>query len=193
MFKSVILFLFVFIAIQSSGQKYHIYINPQSRVVVRGSTNVNNFLFKYTESISINQAIQAKRENGNLILANCILNLKVRAFDSGNSMMNKDFRNMMKEDENPFIRVGLTSLRPDWNEDGSWTKGKVEIEVEMNGITKKYVVQCTLENPESLLIFGRQKMLLTDFELLPPTRMMGMVKVSELVELDLALRFATDK
>jgi hypothetical protein len=175
------------------AQEYRIYFNPSSRVVVHGSTNVNKFVFKYTEVISIDKPVRVNRMDGVLKLSDCVLDLKVGAFDSGNGLMNKDFRKMMKEEENPFITVELTSLKPLWKEDGSWKDGKVEIEVEINGITKKYTVLCKVENPGSLLIYGHQQILLTDFELVPPVRMMGMIKVSELVELDMALRFATDR
>jgi hypothetical protein len=47
---------------------------------------------------------------------------------------------------------------------------------------------CTLENPGSLLIYGRERLSLTEFNLTPPTRMMGLVRVSEWVDIDLALR-----
>lgn len=193
MIKYLFTIVFAWLALQAKSQEYHIFINPDSKVVVYGSTNVNRFTFKYTETISIDRAVHVKKVNGNLKLSDCILDLKVHAFDSGNGLMNKDFRSMMKEEENPFITVSLTSLSPEWNEDGSWTNGTVDIEVEMNNIRKKYTVKCKIENPGSLLIYGRQKMFLNDFGLVPPSRMMGMVKVSELVELDLSLRFATDR
>lgn len=188
---TVLIVLLAFL--QVAGQDYYIFINPNSRVLVYGSTNVNTFTFKYTESISINKPVHVNKVNGILRLSDCNIDLKVRAFDSGNGLMNKDFRTMMNEEENPFITVELLSITPDWKEDGGWKNGKVDIEVEINERKNRYTVKCTVENPGSLLIHGQQKMMLTDFDLVPPTRMMGMVKVSEVVELNLALRFATDR
>jgi hypothetical protein len=107
--------------------------------------------------------------------------------------MNKDFRKMLLEEENPFIQVELTSLMPSWLPENVWLEGKAEIAVNINQIIRKYTVKCKVENPGSLLIYGRQKVLLTDFGLTPPVRMMGMVKVNEWVDLDFALRFATDR
>lgn len=100
---------------------------------------------------------------------------------------------MLQEEDNPFIQVELAALLPQWLPNASWREGKAEINVTINQITKKYVVQCKVENPESLLIYGKQKILLTDYGLTPPVRMMGMVKVSEWVDLDFSLRFATDR
>jgi hypothetical protein len=176
-----------------SAQDYRIYINPDSKVIVYGSTNVNRFTFRYTEVISINKAVHVNKAGGVLQLSDCMIDLKVHAFDSGNGLMNKDFRTMMNEKDNPFISVELLSISPEWQQEGGWQTGKVEIEVEINSIKKRYFMECKVENPGSLLIHGRQRMMLTDFELVPPTRMMGMVKVSEVVELNLALRFATDR
>lgn len=190
---SLLILALLVTVLRAAGQEYHIYINPDSKVVVYGSTNVNRFTFKFTEIISIEKPVHVSKVNGILKLSDCNIDLKVKAFDSGNGLMNKDFRTMMREEENPFITVELLSITPNWNADGSWIEGKVDIEVEINEIKKKYTVKCKIENPGSLLIYGQQRMLLTDFDLVPPTRMMGMVKVSEVVELNLALRFATDR
>jgi len=192
-YSFTILLLILTVSHAFSQEEYHIYFNPDSKVVVYGSTNVNHFTFRYTEIISVNKPVHVSRVDGILKLADCNINLKVRAFDSGNGLMNRDFRTMMKEPENPFIRVELLSISPVWKENGGWENGKAEIEVEINGIRKKYTVQCKLENPESLFIHGQQRILLTDFDLVPPRRMMGMVKVSEVVELNMALRFSTDR
>lgn len=175
------------------AQEYQIFIHPSSDVTVYGSTNVNNFKFQYTENITLDKPVSVKRIDGVLRLSGGIIDLKVRAFDSGNSIMNKDFRKMLQEEDNPFIQVELAALLPQWLPNASWREGKAEINVTINQITKKYVVQCKVENPESLLIYGKQKILLTDYGLTPPVRMMGMVKVSEWVDLDFSLRFATDR
>ncbi len=190
---TVIFIILLASAITASGQEYRIFIHPSSNVTVYGSTNVNSFKFAYMEEISIDRPVRVNRQEGTLKLSGGMINLKVRAFDSGNGIMNKDFRKMLLEEENPFIQVELKALRPAWQPDGSWQKGKAEITVNINAIVKTYTVSCNVENPGSLLIFGKQKILLTDFGLTPPVRMMGMVKVSEWVDLDFALRFATDR
>lgn len=188
-----VFFLLFALTLTVRGQEYRIFIHPSSKVAVFGSTNVNNFKFEYLEEISIDKPVQVKQNSGILRLSGGMINLKVQAFDSGNGLMNKDFRKMLLEDENPFIQVELTALMPDWKPNNVWREGKVEIMVNINQIIKKYIVNCKVENPGSLLIFGRQKILLSDFELTPPVRMMGMVKVNDWVDLDFALRFATDR
>ena len=180
-------------AVTAIGQEYRIFIHPSSKVTVFGSTNVNSFKFEYMEEISIDRPVRVNRQDGALKLSGGMINLKVRAFDSGNGIMNKDFRKMLLEEENPFIQVELKELRPAWQSGGFWQEGKAEITVNINAVVKTYTVSCKVENPGSLLIFGKQKILLTDFGLIPPVRMMGMVKVSEWVDLDFALRFATDR
>lgn len=175
------------------AQEYQIFIHPSSDVTVYGSTNVNNFKFQYTENITLDKPVRVKRNEGTLRLSGGIIDLKVRAFDSGNGIMNKDFRKMLQEEDNPFIQVELAALLPQWLPNAAWREGKAEINVTINQVTKKYVVRCKVENPESLLIFGKQKISLTDYGLTPPVRMMGMVKVSEWVDLDFSLRFATDR
>jgi hypothetical protein len=190
---SFVLILFVLSTCEAWAQEYRIFIDPKSQVSVFGSTNVNRFTFKYTEAITIDKAVRVKVNEGTLKLHGGLIDLKVRAFDSGNGMMNSDFRKMMKEEINPFIQVELISLIPNWMPDGNWVEGKVEIIVEMNSISKKYTINCKIDNPGSLLIYGREKIRLTDFDLVPPVRMMGMVKVNEYVDFDLSLRFTTDR
>lgn len=178
---------------QAVAQSYRIFIHPSSLVTVFGSTNVNQFRFKYTEQLEIKKPVDVLRSNRELRLKGGDIPLKIKAFDSGNSIMNSDFRKMMKEEENPYIQVELAALIPEWDEHGSWTKGKAEVMVEMNQVLKKFVFDCLIEDPGSLLIQGKQKILLQDFGLEPPTRLMGMIKVNEWVDLDFKLRFATDR
>lgn len=188
-----VFFLLFTLTLIARGQEYRIFIHPSSKVAVFGSTNVNNFKFEYLEEISIDKPVQVKQNSGTLRLSGGIINLKVQAFDSGNGLINKDFRKMLLEDENPFIQVELIALMPNWQPNDVWREGKAEIMVNINQIIKKYTVSCKVENPGSLLIFGRQKILLSDFGLTPPVRMMGMVKVNDWVDLDFSLRFATDR
>ncbi len=174
-------------------QDYRIYIHPSSRVTVWGSTNVNSFKFQYTENISIDKPVRVQNKAGSLKLSGGVIDFKVRAFDSGNSIMNKDFRKMLQEEDNPFITVELSSISPNWLPNEAWREGKAEIQVTINKIVKTFTVSCTVENPESLLIYGTQRVSLLEYNLIPPVRMMGMVKVNEWVEFDFALRFATDR
>jgi len=188
-----VFFLLLILVSGVKGQEYRIFIHPSSKVAVYGSTNVNTFKFEYTEEISIDKPVRVRHNSGTLRLSGGMINLKVKAFDSGNGIMNKDFRKMLLEEDNPFIQVELTALMPAWQPNDVWREGKAEIMVNINQIIKKYIVNCTVENPGSLLIFGRQKILLSDFGLTPPVRMMGMVKVNDWVDLDFSLRFATDR
>lgn len=190
---TILVILCVLSPCKALAQEFRIFIDPKSEVTVYGSTNVNRFTFKYTESITIDKAVRVKMSDGVLKLHGGFIDLKVRSFDSGNGIMNSDFRKMMKDEINPFIQVELVSVIPNWLADGNWEEGKVEIVVEMNRISKKYTINCKIDSPGSLLIFGREKIKLTDFELEPPVRMMGMVKVNEYVDFDLSLRFTTDR
>ena len=189
----VILFLVLATTLNVEGQEYYIFIHPSSKVSVHGSTNVNNFTFKYTEEISIDKPVRVRNNEGALRITGGVIDLKVNAFDSGNGIMNKDFRKMLLAEENPFIQVELAMLRPNWLPNDVWLEGKAEIIVTINQIDKRFTVDCKVENPGSLLIYGTQTILLTDFGLTPPSRMMGMVKVNDYVNLDFALRFATDR
>ena len=197
MFRLAIVFAyvaaFVLLGYEVGAQEYRIFIHPTSKVTVFGSTNVNTFKFEYTEEISIDRPVRVTMKDGVLRLSGGMINLKVRAFDSGNGIMNKDFRKMLLEEENPFIQVELQALMPTWQPNEGWQEGKAEITININQVVKRYTVNCKVENPGSLLIYGKQRVLLTDFGLVPPVRMMGMVKVSEYVDLDFALRFATDR
>jgi hypothetical protein len=183
----------VFIAACAHAQEYRIYIDPSSAILVHGSTNANKFTFKYTEAISLNNAVHVVRKDRKLILSGGVIKLKVKSFDSGNNLMNSDFRKMLKEPENPFIQVELATIIPAWKPEEVWLEGDVEIVITLNNISKKFQVKGKVENPGSILIYGKQKLLLTDFKLQAPTRMMGLVKVRDVVEFDFALRFDTDR
>ena len=175
------------------AQEYRIYIDSSSSILVHGSTNANKFTFKYTEEISLNNAVRVVRKDRKLILSGGVIKLKVKSFDSGNNLMNSDFRKMLKEPQNPFIQVELATIIPVWKTGEVWFDGDVEIVITLNNISRKFQVKGKVENPGSILIYGKQSLSLTDFKLEAPTRMMGMVKVRDVVEFDFALRFDTDR
>jgi len=181
------------ISVATEAQDYRIFIDPSSRILVNGSTNVNQFTFKYTEKISIEKPVHVIRDNHKLKISGGLLDLKVKAFDSGNGLMNGDFRKMMNEPDNPFLQVELVTIIPFWRTEEQWIDGDVEIHIIINDISKLLTVKCKIENPESILIYGKQSLRLTEFGLVAPTRMMGMVKVRDVVDFDFALRFSTDR
>jgi len=187
------LFILLLPGFSAAAQDYRIFIDPSSNIKVNGSTNANKFSFQYTDPITLNNAVHVVRDHGKLVLSNGVIKLKVKAFDSGNGMMNSDFRKMLKEPENPTIEVELATIMPAWRDDELWFQGDVEIHVTMNKVQKKFLVMCQVENPGSILIFGKKSLLLSDFGLIAPTRMLGMVKVNDAVDFDFALRFDTDK
>lgn len=183
----------MFLAFPASAQDYRIYIDESSTILVNGSTNANKFTFKYTEEISLNNAVHVVRKDRKLNLSGGVIKLKVKSFDSGNHLMNGDFRKMLKEPENPFIQVELATIIPVWKPGDVWFDGDVEIVITLNNISKKFQVKGKVENPGSILIYGKQTLLLTDFKLEAPTRVMGLVRVRDVVEFDFALRFDTDR
>jgi hypothetical protein len=96
---------------------------------------------------------------------------------------------MMNESVNPTLHVALRAFYPRWKEDSTWSDGEVELSVTINGRTR--LVRAPGQRMGSgLFISGSPVLSLQEFDLTAPSRMMGMVRVNDSVEVVLILHLA---
>ena len=152
-------------------------------IKIDGSTNVNRFHF-----------IQTLDQNPNVIKrkdpARETLNLKIPAHDfkPSNPMMYKDFLDFIKAQEFPYIDITIffENFRLPA---GNASTVVPRIRVGLAGQTQTYKIPGYVEEclDKELHIKGRVNIDLKDFGLEPPTKFLGMVKVSNEVFINFAL------
>ncbi len=163
-----------------------------SSLTVNGSTNVNSYrcdIFNYNlpDTISLIYGIQ----KGLTVIMNGKLNLEIAAFDCHNKMMTSDLRKTLKSKQFPILSVKFISINsfPDFKNP---KKIIGVVEIGLAGITKRFEINYLFSGDEKMLLHlkGNQEIHFSDFKLVPPSKLGGVIKAKDelLVEFMLHLK-----
>lgn len=191
--KSCIFLVFIFIPFIGFNQKAMNIeslwtVAGTSKVMVEGSSNVNEF-----QCVTLNYegADELKKffreENGDRILTGAV-EMKVRSFDCENRMMTRDLRETLKEQVYPNITIELQSLRiPESASKQQRVTGRAKVTIA--GTSQELDMNWTLvrENVSTMRLLGTHDFSFTQFNIDPPTKMMGMIRVKDEIKVDFDL------
>ena len=164
--NSMFSFIFLFFAATLFSQK--------NEVEISGWTNVNNFKCVNTNFTSSLPVSLKGKDLPNIVL-------KVNDFDCRNRMMAADFRKTLKAENFPSLTVEFLSFTPT-----KFNKISALVEVTMMNYSRKYTVEFSQVNRSFI---GNKRVRFSDFNIVPPKRLGGMVYVKN--ELDLMFSLAT--
>lgn len=192
--KTLFLFIASFFLISATcrNEQGRWVIESSSRLIIYGSTNINNFkcsLDYYNSNDTLEYNIS--EESCNLFFSRNQMLVPVRDFGCGNEMITKDFLGALQAEQYPYIRIYFLSLLSDQPLPGSGAvKGKVAIT--LAGVTKQYTLAYSIQrsSAEIIQLKGTQAVCFSDFNLKTPQKMMGLIQVQEdlRVEFHLSLR-----
>ena len=160
-------------------------IISNSTLNIYGTTNVNTFnCILNFENVNSVILTNYTKNNNRLLFENTILKLENSCFDCGNSMMNKDFLKMLDTDNHPFISFALKEIvvNPKRNSEVYCLAS-----IKLAGKTRLYSIPLTLENFQSIKAVGCLSLKLTDFGLKPPKKALGLVVVSNEIDINFDL------
>ncbi len=168
-------------------------VSGTSRVVVEGQSNVNEFKC-VTIRYEGNDVLSQRNDNasGKRILEGSI-NMKVKSFDCENRVMTRDLRETLQKDAYPEITVDVVSITlPD--NDGKSHKVDGQAEITLAGETRlmDFTWEVSYPNSQKIRLSGNRELKFSQFNIDPPTKMMGMIRVRDelLVDFDLVLELA---
>ena len=159
-------------------------------VKVNGSTNVNKF------SCSINGYPNADTLLLNNITALPVamygrLSLSVNSFDCQSAMMTSDLRKTLKAKEFPMLRISFVSLDkyPALQPNPEYIKGIVNIE--LAGVAKRVEVnyKVSADKQQTIHLVGTQSIHFSDFNLIPPRKLGGMIKANDQLDVEFSINF----
>lgn len=183
------LLLFLFVSQLLSAQSIiSVDLQKNSSLTISGSTNLLSFkLFQNGEKLSRrNLSISTTRSQNKVILSQNQLSLSVKNFSSDNRIALNDFLKLIKSDTYPTLQVQLNYLdiQPN-NGKNQLTVGNAIVNITITGITKQYTIPISANHDGELYtVEGEKKMSIRDFGLIPPVKMMGLVKVSEWITIN---------
>jgi hypothetical protein len=163
-------------------------IQKNSSLTIKGSTNIVPFkIYQNGDKLSRSKFSVITTQNQNKIfISQNQLSVIVKNFDSHNAMALKDFLKLLKSDTYPTLQVQLNylDLHP-ISEKGKSYNGQALVNITITGVTKQYSIPITfVSNGNVYTVNGHRKLSIRDFGLTPESKMMGMIKVSEWIDID---------
>lgn len=158
-------------------------LQKNSSLTINGSTNLLSFkLFQNGEKLSRrNLTISTSRNQNKVLLSQNQLSLTVKNFSSDNRIALNEFLKLLKSDTYPTLQVQLNSLdvQPVAGKAYS-TNGNASVNITITDVTKQFSIPIsTIQNGDLYTVDGEKKMSIREFGLIPPVKMMGLVRVSE--------------
>jgi hypothetical protein len=147
---------------------------------VGGSTTVNKFncvIANYSKPDTLNFY---RGNPGEPLKVMGNVNLDVQKFDCHNPVMTSDLRKTLKVKEFPNLVIKFLSLSkyPDDNSSTELVNGMVTIE--LAGVTQRFNVAYKLikNGNHSLIMVGTRQVNFSDFNIVPPRKLGGMIKTN---------------
>ncbi|HHT29167.1 MULTISPECIES: YceI family protein [Petrimonas] len=173
---------------QTSSAVVEVEVDRSSILSINGSSNVVDFTLSQGSENFIQKKliVTASQHNRKLYLSENRLTVPVKKFTSSNKMALRDFNKLLQSDKFPTMDIRLNHV--DLPEAGS-TTGLAVVDVTITGITKKYQFPIKTERSGKGYIFDVEKSInIRDFGLEPPVQMMGMLKVNEMININLRVK-----
>lgn len=163
-------------------------IQKNSSLTIKGSTNIVPFkIYQNGDKLSRSKMTVLTTQNQNKIfISQNQLSVIVKNFASNNTMALKDFLKLLKSDQHPTLQVQLNylDLQP-LSEKGKTYNGQALVNITITGVSKQYSIPITfVSNGNVYTVNGSRKLSIRDFGLTPESKMMGMIKVSEWIDID---------
>lgn len=167
----------------------HLIVKSTSSVTIKGKTSVNKFecnIEKYTGTDTL--LLTAERGKGATFIRG-LVKLNAAEFDCGMNLMTKDFAEIIQSDKYQYIKINFKSLERIPKFETTEEKFMTKLVVTLGNVAVPCEVRCGIVKDEKGLIHFRGKHTFTfsDFNLEPPTKMMGLIKVDEEITVDFHL------
>ena len=191
----IILILILLGDITYSQVNTNLTIKSESSLVINGSTNISKFKLTLDGRDFPGPEFRfiTNLENERITLSRNKISLEVKKFHSGNILALNGFLDLINADQYPLLEIELKEIilnKPEANtsmsdiKEYSVKEGKAAVKITLTGETRSYEIPFKAERKKSEISGnGSLKLTIKDFGLVPPVAMMGLVKISEWIEI----------
>jgi hypothetical protein len=164
-------------------------IEHNSSLRINGSSNINSFTCDVKEYLREDTlwCMQNDKNGKYVFTSNSMLRLDIRKFDCHHKYITADFRKMVKADVYPTLMIRFLSLDPIRH--GSTVKGQVLVELAGKKKIMDVVSQCEQLASGQMHLTGTRSMRFPDFELEPPKKIGGLIRIREDIDVQFNLYF----
>lgn len=179
--------LLSFSATVPSAEETAVRIKDSSSLNIIGQTNVHTFTCKYditelTDPVTIDYT---SHEKGAIVFETAVLRLLNKNFDCGGRGINNDFNKLLQTPKYPEVILDLEKIVPHPHIANNYIAG---LSLTIAGKTRNYDLFLKVVPENDLEIKGVMEINLHDFNLEPPQKALGMIKVQD----NLVIEFLLD-
>ena len=181
---SVISLSFILLAGTPSREKISWIVQKTSTLSIEGCTNINRFscsVNEYTEPDTITCLNTLSPNNPQGIPLRGVLRIYIDDFDCHNRVMTAEFKRTLKYKQYPQLKVCFVNLEkmPFSGKSTGIIKGNVD--VELAGVSRRFEIDYTScrTDASQLQLIGTHTFRFTDFQMRPPRKMGGIIRVND--------------
>lgn len=184
---SIFLVLLVIPASLKGQMKNRVIVLESAELIISGKTNINEFSCQLIRS-NIDQALahEANLEDGAELFKGMELRFNVSDFECDKSLMTSDFKNLLKEDEYPYITMYINEVTTDYhpNQHGA-REINANVTLHIAGHSEQeYIQNAHVEQTDQWVeLTGSHCILMTTFKIEPPTKFFGAVRSEDSIEI----------
>lgn len=172
-------FLFpFFIVVFFYTYTFEVNFEKESKIAIKGTSNVNSFACRYQDEIKLQQRTidveKSTKEKYNIKKAK--LHLFANNFDCGGKRINKDFKALLQTETFPYVDIYVHGI--------SFFEKEYIADVEVSIAGKNNTYKLSVENPEKNHFTGDLIIDITDFGLESPKKLMGLIEVNNLIDIN---------
>lgn len=172
-------------------QGLELQILDNSKLYIEGKSNVNKFACHCTEEFPTSKIqFNSTPSNGTAHFNKTEMQITTSKLDCGKKAINKDLIKTLKAEEHPKITLELCSLKfLEAAHENDWQQVKAETFLTIAGTTRSMnmLVRAKQLGNFKYKIKSSEEIKLTDFDIDPPTALLGLVKVKDEMTLHLDL------
>lgn len=164
-------------------------IEPSSRLVINGASNVNQFscglnTYQYADTLMV-----VERTASRIQFSKNKLSLPVVDFDCGNKLITSDFQSTLRSEQHPDIGISFLSFTLVPGRCAEFDSYDARVLVDLSGKVRELIIRFDFwEKSYSLYhLSGKTKLKFSDFGLAPPNKVMGLIKVEDDLSIDFNL------
>lgn len=166
-------------------------VDSNSSLNIEGRSNVSAFYCEVTKYLEADTLQYVNNETTRqFIFTNSRLMVDINDFDCHQRIITNDFRKTLQADRNRFLKIQFISLDAfDVRNHNQVVKGKVEIL--LAGQLKCTTIDFTINATNSGLIQmnGSKNMLFSEFNVTPPKKLAGIIRIKEEIRVNFQLFF----
>ena len=146
-------------------------------IAVESNVNIVNFTYALAGN-AINEEFDQASTGTDSEMASIVV--PVKEFRCNNEIALQDFQSLLKADKYPNLTIVIPQSILNQFRPGQQVTVH-NILVNIAGVTKKYDITCSVENPDSkgYILVGSIKVRLTDLSIDPPVKYFGLVKIKD--------------